>query len=229
MAGQWKYPEAALLAWELTTCKSLCSTLHTVWVYCKHSGCVLQHLCGQWYCGAVSVIVCLDSSGSLSVSSQVSIQQRLALLHLLLEDERERLHTWASPLDADIKRRNAVRWDVHVAAAWATHPRMALALLERCSPHLHSNTSTKKVFLGLRLCRETASRCPSLRVLKCWSGARRGYTVQVPCRNLPEASGRATRGCKCSTGATAGASRCSGTLGHTSCRQIWRWCPVQSK
>ncbi|BDA51126.1 phosphatidylinositol 4-kinase alpha [Coccomyxa sp. Obi] len=72
-----------------------------------------------------------NQSSSPGSSAQVSTQQRLALVHLLLEDERERLHTWANPLEADIKRRNAVRWDAHVAAAWATHPRLAPALLDR--------------------------------------------------------------------------------------------------
>ncbi len=80
--------------------------------------------------------ICLGSSGSVDiklVSMQVPLQSRLALLHLLLEDERERLNTWANPLEEDIKRWSAVRWDAHVAAAWATHPRLALALLDRCS------------------------------------------------------------------------------------------------
>lgn len=62
---------------------------------------------------------------------QASVQDRLALLRLLLVEERDRLHTWAAPLEARQKRSSAGPWNAHAAAAWATHPRLALALLDR--------------------------------------------------------------------------------------------------
>ncbi|EIE19821.1 phosphatidylinositol 3 and 4-kinase family protein, partial [Coccomyxa subellipsoidea C-169] len=58
-------------------------------------------------------------------------QDRLALLRLLMEHESDRLHTWAAPLEARQRRHNPGQWSAHSAAAWATHPRLALALLDR--------------------------------------------------------------------------------------------------
>lgn len=62
--------------------------------------------------------------------------ERLALLGALLGHERERLRTWARPLDAPEKQRHAGvaagAWREHTRTAWATTPVLALNLLDRC-------------------------------------------------------------------------------------------------
>jgi hypothetical protein len=64
---------------------------------------------------------------------QVPAHKRLVLLRLLLDDERERLQTWAQPLQAGTPHAGAAgpAWREHVQTAWAVNPTIALALLDR--------------------------------------------------------------------------------------------------
>ncbi len=59
---------------------------------------------------------------------------RLALLRLLLEHERERLQTWARPLEPEKQRAGvpAGAWRAHARTAWDSDPVLALNLLDRC-------------------------------------------------------------------------------------------------
>ncbi len=67
------------------------------------------------------------------VHSQVSVQQKLSLLRLLLQHERERLQTWARPLAPHALQRSvaSAAWQQYAETAWTINPRMALALLDR--------------------------------------------------------------------------------------------------
>ena len=61
------------------------------------------------------------------------MEQRLSLLKLLLQHERERLETWARPLDqhAGQVAVPSSAWQQHAETAWTIDPRIALALLDR--------------------------------------------------------------------------------------------------
>ena len=65
----------------------------------------------------------------------MSLQQKLSLLKLLLQHERERLETWARPLDQHAGQLAvpSSAWQQHAETAWTIDPRIALALLDRCS------------------------------------------------------------------------------------------------
>ena len=64
---------------------------------------------------------------------QVSSQQKLSLLKLLLQQERERLETWSRPLDQHAGHMSvpSSAWQQHAETAWTIDPRIALALLDR--------------------------------------------------------------------------------------------------
>ncbi len=63
----------------------------------------------------------------------MSPQQKLSLLKLLLQHERERLETWARPLDQHTGHMSVPTsaWQQHAETAWTIDPRIALALLDR--------------------------------------------------------------------------------------------------
>ena len=64
---------------------------------------------------------------------QVSLQQKLSLLKLLVQHERERLETWARPLDQHASQVSVATsaWQQQAETAWTIDPRVALALLDR--------------------------------------------------------------------------------------------------
>ena len=64
---------------------------------------------------------------------QVPLQQKLELLKLLLQHERERLETWAKPLEPGASSASAIddAWKQRVNTAWTINPRLGLALLDR--------------------------------------------------------------------------------------------------
>ena len=67
------------------------------------------------------------------VALQVPLQQKLELLKLLLQHERERLETWAKPLEPGASSASAAdaAWKQRVNTAWTINPRLGLALLDR--------------------------------------------------------------------------------------------------
>lgn len=81
---------------------------------------------GYQDCAASLLRVCI-------CGRQVSVQQKLSLLRLLLQHERERLQTWARPLEAHASQQSiaASAWQQYAETAWTIDPRMALALLDR--------------------------------------------------------------------------------------------------
>lgn len=68
-----------------------------------------------------------------SLCLQVSIQKRLSLLMLMLDDERERLQTWAQQLNNGTPRSGVAgsAWHDYAHTAWNVDPNIALALLDR--------------------------------------------------------------------------------------------------
>ena len=62
------------------------------------------------------------------------VHARLELLLLLLDHERERLRTWARPLEPEKKksRISDSAWRSYSRTAWDTDPALALNLLDRC-------------------------------------------------------------------------------------------------
>ncbi len=69
----------------------------------------------------------------------MSPQQKLSLLKLLLQHERERLETWARPLDQHVTHMSvpSSAWQQHAETAWTIDPRIALALLDRSASTCH--------------------------------------------------------------------------------------------
>ena len=76
---------------------------------------------------------------------QVPLQQKLDLLRLLLQHERERLETWAKPLEPSASSASAAdaAWKQRVNTAWTINPRLGLAVLDRhaIALALHSSKS----------------------------------------------------------------------------------------
>ena len=72
------------------------------------------------------------------VALQVPLQQKLELLKLLLQHERERLETWAKPLEPGASSASTAdaAWKQRVNTAWTIDPRLGLALLDRSATAL---------------------------------------------------------------------------------------------
>ena len=120
---------------------------------------------------------------------QVPLQQKLDLLRLLLQHERERLETWAKPLEPGASSASAAdaAWKQRVNTAWTVDPRLGLALLDRhaIAPALHSSIDARALLqqaqragllLGNFLVASHSGLCPS-----------RGHRLSWLCCRFPAA------------------------------------------